>query len=179
MDPRLIQKRKLRKEKYRLDRIRRLQKIFVFISLILGLALVLNFFVVGIVQVQGDSMLPSLSHGQKIIFQKFALNEQNLERADVILFRDDRDRDYIKRLVGLPGEYIQILNGKVYVNGEYDQQTSAYGYTHTYSKNQWLLSDDEYFVLGDNRQVDNSIDSRFFGVIKEEKIYGKMLLIER
>jgi signal peptidase I len=95
------------------------------------------------------------------------------QRGDVIVFHypEDPDRDFIKRIIGLPGEQVYIEAGQVYINGApleepYIQKSFTYSSRHA-----WTLGPDEYFVLGDNR--DNSDDSHDFGPIDRSTIIGR------
>lgn len=119
-------------------------------------------------------MLPALSDGDRIVIER---NPQKLERGDIIvfLFPEDQTKSYIKRIVGLPNEEIEIDEGKVRVNGKpldepyVDAKLNLSARSITPLK----LDPDNYFVMGDNR--DNSSDSRIWGPVKLELIYGKYL----
>ncbi|MCX7681780.1 MAG: signal peptidase I [Anaerolineae bacterium] len=125
-------------------------------------------------RVHGPSMEPTLRDGQYIIVSKVVYLLHPPERGDVIVFRlpDNPGEDYVKRIIGLPGEYIEMQNGTVLVNGKpldepYVQHPGFYSGT-------WTLGENEYFVLGDNRL--NSSDSRTWGVFSGDHIVGKAWL---
>ncbi|MDO4322423.1 MAG: signal peptidase I [Lachnospiraceae bacterium] len=129
--------------------------------------------------VSGDSMYPSLSDGDSLIVDKISYRFVNPDRYDVVVFpfRYQEGTFYIKRVIGLPGETVQILDGKVYINGK--ALDDPYGYETI--RNPGLasgaitLKQDEYFVLGDNRN--NSADSRepSVGMISREDIIGRAI----
>lgn len=110
----------------------------------------------------------------------------NPERGDIIVFMfpEDETKDFIKRVIGLPGDKLEIKDKKVYVNGQrltelYTQHVDPAVLAHTIQPRDNLgpitVPDDSYFVMGDNR--DQSLDSRFWGFVKREKIKGKAFLI--
>jgi signal peptidase I len=124
------------------------------------------------VRVEGTAMLPNLSDGDKIIVNK---NIGELKRGNVIsfLYPKDTSKWYIKRVIGLPGENIYILEGKVFVNGQIlnepylDQKYNQTGDSFAIR----TVPENHYYVLGDNR--DNSSDSRYWGTVSKDLITGK------
>jgi signal peptidase I len=117
-------------------------------------------------------MEPTLHAGQYLIVNKLLYRLHPPERGDIIVFEYPKapDRDFIKRVIGLPGEEIEIRNGKVYVNGipleeDYISREPAY----TYAKH--TVGPDEVFVLGDNRN--SSSDSHTWGMLPVKNIIGK------
>lgn len=154
---------------------------------ILQIAAVIFFayFIINVVlektSVLGDSMETTLSDGDTIIVNKFAYLWKQPERGDVIVFKQSgREHDYydVKRIVGLPGETIQIMDGVVYINGEAaaEKINCEKMLIPGLAKDPFTLEEEEYFVLGDNRN--NSEDSRFanIGTIVREEIVGKAWL---
>lgn len=125
-------------------------------------------------QVRGSSMEPALHDGQYLIISKLIYWLHPPERGDIIVFHPpgNPDDDYIKRVVGLPGEQIEIRNGTVWVNGiviEEPYVLNPGSYSGT-----WNLEEGEYFVLGDNRR--NSSDSHTWGELPRGNIVGKAWL---
>jgi signal peptidase I len=126
------------------------------------------------IKVEGTAMIPALHHGDRIIVER---NPQKLERGDIVvfLFPQDQTKSYIKRIVALPNEEVEIREGVVLVNGTVlnepyvDPQLNL----SARSMQPFRLSPDSYLVLGDNR--DNSSDSRIWGPVKRELIYGRYL----
>lgn len=156
-------------------------KLFRDIILIVSILLLLGVFVAQPVVVEGTSMLPQLHDGERLLVDKLvyykikSFSWGHIERGDVIVFWYPRDPDksYVKRVIGLPGETVEVRNGVVYING----QELAENYLDI-DRNQTLPSfplkkvdEHFYYVMGDNR--DNSSDSRYWGLVPEKYIYGK------
>jgi len=144
------------------------------LAVALGLAIVVMIFLYQPVKVEGTSMNPLLSDQERIFINKFVYRFEPIERGDVVVFWYplDRSKSFIKRVVGLPGETIEIRAGHVYANGKElpDQFVpSIYLDDSTYMPRR--IPDDEYFVMGDHR--DSSNDSRVFGPVARPYIYGK------
>jgi signal peptidase I len=126
------------------------------------------------IQVVGTAMAPALNDGDRIVIER---NPQKLERGDIVvfLFPEDQTKSYIKRIVGLPNESIEIRDGVFFVNGTpLDEPYIEAKYNQSQRSVQALtVPEDSYFVAGDNR--DNSSDSRIWGPLKRSLIYGKYL----
>lgn len=140
----------------------------------IGLALVIIVFLYQPVKVEGTSMAPLLSDQERIFINKFVYRFEPIERDDVVVFWYplDRSKSFIKRVIGLPGETVEIRQGLVYVNG----RTLAEPYVPPQYED---VSDfgpirvpiDSYFVMGDHRISSN--DSRVFGPVASRYIYGR------
>jgi signal peptidase I len=135
--------------------------------------LVLNTLT-GRFQVRGSSMEPTLHDGQFLVVSKVTYWLSSPERGDIVVFRPPNglSDDYIKRIVGLPGEQVRITKGHVRVDGVPLEETYVVNLSN-YSGS-WKLDSDEYFVLGDNRS--NSSDSHTWGTLPGENIIGKAWL---
>jgi len=135
--------------------------------------LVLNTLT-GRFQVRGSSMEPTLHDGQYLVVSKWTYWLQAPKRGDIMVFHPPNGLtdDYIKRIVGLPGEQIRIRQGEVLVDGVPLQE--AYVVNEGIYSGSWKLGSDEYFVLGDNRG--NSSDSHMWGTLPRENIIGKAWL---
>jgi signal peptidase I len=144
------------------------------LAIALGLAIVVMIFLYQPVKVEGTSMYPLLSDQERIFINKFVYRFEPIERGDVIVFWYplDRSKSFIKRVVGLPGETIEIRMGHVYINGEElpDQYVPA-GYLDGSNLAPRRIAADSYYVMGDHR--DSSNDSRVFGPVLRQYIYGK------
>ncbi|MCA1815201.1 MAG: signal peptidase I [Acidobacteria bacterium] len=135
-------------------------------------------FVIQPVKVEGTSMLPRLHDGERIFVNKLVYYHlPKLERGDIIVFwyPDDPDKSYIKRVIGLPGELIEIRDGVIYINGQELKEPYIEPARNVARLNHppQLIKPHYYFVAGDNR--DQSYDSRSWGLVPEKYIYGKAL----
>ena len=127
------------------------------------------------IRVDSFSMEPTLQKGNFVIVNKLAYQFGSPQRGDVAVFRfpPNPSEQYIKRIIGLPGEHVRISGGQVYINGEV--MTESYLKDTTTRGGEWQVPADSFFVLGDNRN--NSSDSRVWGMVPEESLIGKALLI--
>ncbi len=126
----------------------------------------------GYVRVEGDAMAPTLADGERVTVTKVV---QPLTRGDIVVFEHPRERSrmFLKRIVGLPGEQIEITDGGVTIDGR--PLDDPYVLAANRSKAHWgptRIQDGEYFVLGDNRR--NSEDSRHWGAVPRELIRSKV-----
>lgn len=124
------------------------------------------------VKVEGTAMLPTLRDGDRIFIDR---NFDKLERGDIVIFYypEDPRRSYIKRIIGLPNEAVDIREGKVFVNGtplDEPYIDPRLNLSHR-SLEERKLTAEQYYVIGDNR--DNSSDSRIWGPLDRKFIYGK------
>jgi signal peptidase I len=149
-------------------------------TVILALLIVLpiRLFIFQPFIVKGQSMEPNFEDGDYLIIDEITYRFREPKRGEVVVFKNplnERQR-FIKRIVGLPGEKIEISNGKIFIsNGERKILTEHYlNFSFTSGDVQITLGKDEYFVLGDNRQF--SLDSRRFGPIKKKEIVGRVFL---
>ncbi|HIY61974.1 MAG TPA: signal peptidase I [Candidatus Mediterraneibacter stercoripullorum] len=148
-----------------------------YIIIIVGAAYLIVTFVGQRTQVSGSSMETTLSDGDQLIVDKMSYRFRNPKRYDIIVFpyQYEPNTYYIKRIIGLPGETIQIIDGYIYIDGE--QLDEHYGNELMndpgIAAEPVALGEDEYFVLGDNRN--NSQDSRAVnvGVIHRKDILGR------
>lgn len=127
------------------------------------------------IRVEGDSMEPSLVDGQFVVVNKLAYSLQDPKRGDIVVFHFplNPDRRFIKRIIGLPGDHIQVLDGQVFINGNLLKE--PYLAVPPAYNDEWDVGLDEMFVLGDNRN--NSSDSQNWGALAFEDIIGKAILV--
>jgi len=127
------------------------------------------------IRVDGYSMEPTLHNGEFVIVNRLAYRFGEPERGDVIVFQYPRDPDqeYIKRVIGLPGDRVRVFGGKVYVNGEL--LTEPYIAAAPRYQSEWTVLEGNLFVLGDNRN--NSSDSPNWGTVPYENVIGKALFV--
>lgn len=126
----------------------------------------------------GDSMSPVLRNGDVVLVNRIVYNATTPKRGDVIVFKpkgNENDHYYIKRIVGLPGETIEIIENRVYIDGERleeDYETTNIDDVGAVDE-KLKLAGDEYFVLGDNREQSEDSRDADVGNVKREYIYGK------
>jgi signal peptidase I len=132
------------------------------------------FYVAGrSVRIEGEAMKPALNDGDRVMMTS---RFDPLTRGEIIIFYYPRDtsKSYIKRIIGLPGEEIEIAGGKVFINGQLINEpylSVTPGYPRSTNKEKILTNN--YFVMGDNRNF--SSDSRDWGTVPYELIYGKLV----
>jgi len=148
------------------------------------IAVLIVGFVVQPVRVEGQSMMPKLHDQDRIFVNKFIYplrewigDKEPIKRGDIVvlLYPDDPSKSYIKRVVGLPGEDVNVENGRLYINGmQIEEPYLDSGYLSSDSMPGSVhVKEHHYFVLGDNRR--NSSDSRYWGLVPEKYIYGKAI----
>ncbi|MGD6843772.1 signal peptidase I [Bacillus infantis] len=148
------------------------------IALALVIAFICRQFIFAPVTVQGESMMPTFQDQNKVIVTKLS----KIERLDVVVFHSpDSEDDYIKRVIGLPGDEISVKDDQLFVNGkkvdepylaENRKEAAEFGIEHlTENFGPLVVPEHQYFVMGDNRL--NSNDSRSFGFISDESVVGE------
>lgn len=150
-----------------------------FTIIVLLIVIPLRMFVAQPFIVNGDSMKPTFHNGDYLIVDEISYKRNEPERGQVIVFRlpSNLQRFLIKRIIGLPGETISISGSKISItekNGVVVQLDEEYILEDFSSYGTWTLAEDEYFVMGDNRN--NSSDSRSWGILNKEFIVGKTFL---
>jgi len=131
--------------------------------------------------VRGESMAPAFENGDYLIIDEISYRFRDPQRGEVIVFKypDNPSQRYIKRIIGLPGETVEIKDGRVMISGQkepYALDESGYLSSDIFTLGETLISlaEDEYFVLGDNRRA--SADSRRWGSLGRKNIIGRVLL---
>ena len=130
------------------------------------------------VRVEGTSMLPVLEDQDRLFINKMAYRMGEIHRGDVVVFQYPRDHEksYIKRVIALPGDDLRIDHGQVYVNGKLIAESYVpKRFADDRSQPEMLVPAHEYFVMGDHRSI--SSDSRDFGPVERELIYGKAAFV--
>lgn len=139
-----------------------------------ALAIFIVVFLYEPINVEGTSMAPGIANGERLFINKFVYHFERIHRGDVVVFWYplDPSKSFIKRVVGLPGESVQIRRGRVYVNGrKLEEPYVLPRYRDDTSYAPVRVPPGEYYVLGDHR--DDSNDSRMFGPVPRRYIYGK------
>lgn len=146
------------------------------IAWVLILAFVIRTFVFTATVVNGESMTPTLQNGDRLIALKFPLYYRGPEYSEIVVLKDPQGskRDFIKRVIALPGDKVDIIDGKVFVNDkEISEPYIDEGLlTMTADSNSWKLGENQYFVMGDNRHPGGSHDSRAFGQVDKKELVG-------
>ena len=130
------------------------------------------------VRVEGTSMLPVLEDQDRLFINKIAYRVGEIHPGDVVVFQYPRDRtkSYIKRVIARPGDRLRIDHGEVYVNGALLAEPYVPNrFTDDRSQAEMTLAPNEYFVMGDHRSI--SSDSRDFGPVDRDLIYGKAVFV--
>ena len=144
--------------------------------------LLFTFFVIWLVKsasqnfrIEGASMEPTLHEGQYLIVNRLSYFLDEPKRGDIIVlhFPNDRSRDFIKRIIGLPGDTVSISNGEVRVNDVLIDE--PYIKDPSPNNQTWVVTEDHYFVMGDNRR--NSSDSRSWSFLPEDDIIGEAWVV--
>ena len=130
------------------------------------------------VRVEGTSMLPELEDRDRLFINKFVYRISAIERGDVVVFHYPRDpeKSYIKRVIALPGDRLRIDHGQVWLNGK--RQRESYvpdEYQDRRSMAEIVVPQETYFMMGDHRSI--SSDSREFGPVERDLIYGKAVFV--
>lgn len=138
--------------------------------LIIIAVLIIRTFIVTPAIVDGASMDYTLEDGQLVFINKFVYNVKDVERFDIVVLNNEEDNDrIIKRIIGLPNEKIEYNNNQLYVNGKLIEQNYEVEQTEDFTV---VTKENEYFVLGDNRNV--SKDSRMLGNFNKKDIVGRV-----
>jgi signal peptidase I len=130
------------------------------------------------VRVEGTSMLPMLEDQDRLFINKIAYRVGDIHQGDVVVFQYPRDhsKSYIKRVIALPGDRLRIDHGEVYVNGvRLPEPYVPNRFTDDRSQPEMVLPPHDYFVMGDHRSI--SSDSREFGPVDRDLIYGKAVFV--
>jgi signal peptidase I len=127
------------------------------------------------IRVDGDSMVPNLISGEYVVVNRLSYRFGSPQRGDIIVFHFPRnpEEEYIKRVIGLPGDVIEVMNGSVFVNGQ--PLDENYLNVKTNYTGKWEVPADQFFVLGDNRN--NSSDSHDWGMVPLDYVVGKAILV--
>ncbi|UOR12744.1 signal peptidase I [Halobacillus amylolyticus] len=154
------------------------------------LAIVVRVFLFAPVVVEGPSMEPTLHNGDHLIVSKINYTLGSPERFDILVFHATEKKDYIKRIIGLPGDKVAVRDDQLYVNGkpieepflseEKSELQNGDSLTQDFTISQLPggyeeVPEGHFLVLGDNR--DNSTDSRTIGMVPEEQLVGEAVFI--
>lgn len=151
-----------------------------YIALVVVTAWFILYFVVQRTEVSGNSMLPNLHNGESIMIDKISYRFKDPERFDIIVFNYlyTKDTHYIKRIIGLPGETVQIIDGVIYIDGApLEENYGLEAITNPGRAAEPItLGPDEYFVLGDNRNGSSDSRSEDVANVSRKQIVGRAWL---
>lgn len=163
---------------------RAIAAIFDFLQGIVAIAAVMvmiYLFVMSPQEISGSSMTPNFQNGEYILTNKVIYKTKDPQRGDVVVFKSPRNKDidYIKRVIALPGETILLKDQRIFINGKilnepYEYNKPIFGESFLHEGQPYTVPAGTYFVMGDNRP--GSSDSREFGPIVKEDFIGKALL---
>lgn len=143
------------------------------IAIAVILAFIVKSFILSTSIVEGESMEPTLVNGERIVYNKFVYLIGSPERGDVVIIKRPF-KNYVKRIIALPGEKIEMKNHILYIDDQPSEQQylSEESDTHTGNFGPYSIPNEHYFVMGDNRAI--SKDSRNgLGLIEEDEIVGR------
>lgn len=137
-------------------------------------ALLVIYIILGFSRVDGNSMEPTLHHNQAVMYFRLS---NDFQRGDIVAIKMPSGEKYVKRIIGMEGDVIDIRDGKVYRNGARLDETYTQGktdYSGKKVKYPYTVETNKVFVMGDNRE--ESVDSRTFGPVVLDMVKGKLLL---
>lgn len=148
------------------------------LSIALTVVLLLHFFVFNLSTVEGQSMEPTLYEGEWLFVNKISYLIGDPDRGEVVILKDPTDRlekkeFLVKRVVGVPGDTIEIREGQLYRNGELIIESYTDTIIDDLDFGPYKVDEGMYFVMGDNRHARASLDSRSFGAVSEDLIRGR------
>ena len=140
------------------------------------IAFIIITFIGQVTVVRGASMEPTLHNNERLIANKISYRFESPKRSEILIFKPPLEikRNYIKRIIGIPGDKIEIIKGEIYLNDN-KLEENYIEYESYEDLSAVLVPDDSFFVLGDNRS--NSSDSRYWGFVPRKNVVGKALVI--
>ncbi|RYL94447.1 signal peptidase I [Sporolactobacillus sp. Y61] len=155
------------------------------IGIAILVVIIVRSFILGNYIVDGPSMMPTLYSGDRLIVNKINYKLSQPDRFDVVIFHATKKDDYVKRIIGLPGDTIKYANDQLYINNkpvnepflktskkELLSSQLTWDYTLEGLTGVAKVPSGKYWVMGDNRQ--NSVDSRIFGFVDQDQVVGKV-----
>jgi len=182
-----LNKFEIMSDKYYFEELSSTQKVIQFVwdlvkVVLVSLAIIIpvRYFLIQPFYVKGASMEPSFYDHEYLIINEITYRFNEPERGDIVVFKYPKDPSqyFIKRIIGLPGETVEVRDNHIYVTNSdgrkmiLDETTYLEEGERTISKTKWTLGPDELYVMGDNR--DYSLDSRSFGPVSRDLVVGKV-----
>ncbi|WP_410515056.1 signal peptidase I [Paenibacillus sp. BR2-3] len=142
----------------------------------------LNIYVINISTVKGQSMQPTLWEGEKLLINKITLSFAHPKRGEIIVLHDpstgiNRKEYLVKRVIGIPGDTVEVRDHKLYVNGILKEEPYIDTEIQDTDFTPLTVENGSYFVMGDNRHAGASKDSRYFGSVPQDSIIGRAAYI--
>lgn len=172
--------RRKKKDKEDVSLFREIMDYVVTIVVVVGFMLLLQNYVIINAQIPSPSMEKTVMTGDRIFGNRLAYFNSEPKRFDIVIFRfpDDESKLYIKRIIGLPGETVDVVEGKVYINGSQEALDDSFCFETPNGSydGHWVVDENGYFMMGDNRN--NSWDSRCWDntCVQRDKILGEAML---
>jgi len=140
------------------------------------IAFIIITFIGQVTVVRGASMEPTLHDRERLIANKISYRFESPERGEIIIFRPPLEikRNYIKRIIGVPGDKVEIANGEIFLNDERLEESYVKNGSHE-NMSPTIVPGNSFFVLGDNRP--NSSDSRYWGFVPRKNVVGRAWLV--
>lgn len=163
-----------------MDKIKIIKDIIEYI-VIIGAVLLVKFYIVTPIKVNGNSMNPNLYNKDLMFLNEITYRFNDIERFDIVVVDLDfngKSEKIIKRVIGLPGETVEFKDNKLYINGKYIEENFEHDVTSNFTMEEIgskIIPDGYYFVAGDNRG--DSLDSRIVGLINKKDIMGKASIV--
>ncbi|WP_313891286.1 signal peptidase I [Psychrobacillus sp.] len=153
-----------------------------------GIAAIIRFFLFTPIVVDGESMMPTLKNGDRMVVNKIGYMVGEPDRFDIVVFHAPEQKNYIKRVIGLPGDHVEYKNDQLYINGkeiaepyldQYKSEISEGSLTEDFTLEDIIQKGEipkgSVFVMGDNRRY--SKDSRHIGIIDIDEIIGNTNIV--
>lgn len=159
-----------------MDFVKRVIKEYGGYVLIIIVVILVKMYIVSPVMVSGESMYSTLHGGDVMILDKLSYHFNEIKRFDIVVVKYEK-KSIIKRVIGLPGDVVECIDNKLYINGKIyvekylDENTVTNDFDIVSISGEKVIPDNYYLVLGDNREI--SLDSRRIGLIKKSDIEGK------
>lgn len=164
------------KSEKRIRIVKEAMSLIICCAIALIAAIGIRLFIFELVRVDGSSMKPTLYDGQTLFVEKISLYTENIQRGDIVIVHyPGRTGAYVKRVVGLPGDTVEVKEGSLYVNGERQEENYTLDEKMNWDTEQTVVPEGNYYVMGDNRN--DSTDSRSIGPIPRDNLIGKAAFI--
>lgn len=170
----MSEKEELEKNDSKYSKNKQMWITFITGMVVIIIALVITFgFVIGVSKVDGESMTPTMTNGERVLFYRL---DKDFSRGEIVSIHMPSGENYVKRIIGVAGDSIDIRDGAVYVNDKKLDEPYIKGTTKTQSDlidYPFVVDENRVFVMGDNRE--GSVDSRSFGEVSVKSILGKIM----